>query len=94
MIMAILVALILWATVKTANIYYPPNPESNHQLISRAQRLAKWRAEIDQMPDGYGKVQANRQWLKEVEMLINAAEAVDAPAQTPNIVNLYQLRKS
>lgn len=94
MIMTILIGLILWATFKTANICYPVQHEDNVQLISRAQHLAKLKAAIDQLPDGYEKIQANKQWLKDIEQLMNSMETVNGPAQSENIVHLYQLRKS
>lgn len=94
MIMTILLVLILWATTKTVNLRYPARNECSQQLVSRAQRLAKWRHSIEEMPNGFNKIQEQKRWMLEVEKLIAESETVASTDSSSSIVNVYQLRKN
>ena len=89
--MTVLLALIIYSALKTIHLQYPASSEHNEHLLARAQYLAQWKQTIDQMPEGFEKLDAKRDWLQEVDKLMTATKPT-ATVSHSNIVNLYQLR--
>ncbi|GAB2927583.1 hypothetical protein [Rheinheimera gaetbuli] len=89
--MTVLIALIFYSALKTIHLQYPANAEQHDNILARAQYLAQWKQTIEQMPEGFEKLDAQRDWFQEVEKLMTATKPT-ATATHSNIVNLYQLR--
>jgi len=88
--MTVLLALIFYSAIKTIHLQYPASSEQNAHLLARAQYLAQWKQTIDKMPEGFEKLDAQRDWFREVDQLL----AITKPANVSNsnIVHLYKLR--
>lgn len=94
-VMVALVAMSLVSAKMALTISYPENQIeqtdiSTERLIADTQRLARIKNEIDQMPEGFEKLDAQRDWFREVDQLL----AITKPANVShsNIVHLYKLR--
>lgn len=91
--MLLISALTLMSAKKALDIEYTENVQvdgASAPLLARAHYLAQWKQTIDQMPEGFEKLDAQRDWFKEVDQLL--AITKPANASHSNIVHLYKLR--